>query len=269
MSNKKKPQPTVSGTSKRAQLAAQQAAEAAHKRTMRIVTVIGVVLALIIVSVVAVVLVQNHRENQTQNQAIAAQIVPMRANADQTGIVYKDSTANSDAPLVDAYLDYQCPGCAQASAVVDPLLEQLADNGDIQLVYHMLHGLDRNFPGNHSYRSAVAASCVANLETDHFATYSKTIFANQPATEGDGYTDEQLTQTFAAQAGITGADQESLAACYTGQATKDFVNDVQDALPSIVTYTPSFVVNGKVLDISSMISSTDALLAGINEAAGR
>lgn len=257
------------GTSKRAQLAAQQAAEAAHKRTMRIVTVIGVIIALVIISVVAVVLVQNHQENKTQAQATGEQIVPIRANKAKDGIVYKDSTANSDAPLVDAYVDYQCPGCAQAAATVEPMLEQLADDGKIQLVYHTLYGLDRTFPGNHSYRAAIAATCVANLENEHFSTYSHTIFANQPSHEGEGYTDDQLLKDFAAQAGITGADQETLAACYTGQATKDFVKDIQDRLPNYVKYTPSFVVNEQVLEISSMLSSTDTLLQGINEAAGR
>ncbi|EPH07006.1 hypothetical protein HMPREF1531_00051 [Propionibacterium sp. oral taxon 192 str. F0372] len=270
MSKKDNNQAAPVGTSKRAQLAAQQAAEAAHKRMMRIVTVIGIVLALVIVSIVTVVLVQNHEKDPGTTETTAEQIVPVRANADGNGIVYHESTKNTDAPLVDAYLDYQCPGCAAASRIIDPMLEELADNGSIQLVYHTLHGLDARLKNDSSYRSAIAATCVANLDTDYFPTYSSTIFANQPRREGIGYTNEQLTKTFTESAGITGADLETFQACYTGQATKDFIDTTQKTLPDMVTLTPSFVTNNKVLDLNEQnLASKEALLEAIKQAAGQ
>lgn len=275
MSKKDNNQAAPVGTSKRAQLAAQQAAEAAHKRMMRIVMVIGIVLALVIVSIVTVVLVQNHRKNpgtspSAKETTIAQQIVPVRANADGNGIVYHESTKNTDAPLVDAYFDYQCPGCAAASRIIDPMLEELADSGSIQLVYHTLHGLDERLENDSSYRSAIAATCVANLETDYFPTYSSTIFTNQPRREGIGYTDEQLTKTFTESAGITGADLETFQACYTGQATKDFIDTTQKTLPDVVTLTPSFVTNNKVLELKNLSrASKEDLLAAIKQAAGQ
>ena len=163
------------------------------------------------------------------------------------------------------YLDYQCPGCGQASVLIDPKLEALADRGEIELSYQMLHGLDNPYPGDHSLRAAIATTCSDQFGV--FPEYSKIIFANQPAREGDGWTDEQLLE-WAGQAGISGADLDSFSQCYADRATSDFVLGMQQAKPELVKATPSFTVNGTLVTFSSAdIASEDAVLAAIERAA--
>lgn len=260
--------PRAASASRREALRAQQAAEAQRARTRRIITAIAVVLAVVIVAVVVVVLVQN-RQRQQEEQGLRAQqgqVTPPSANDAGNGLVFNNSTQNTGKPSVEVYLDFQCPGCAQASALIDPLLEQLADSGEIQLTYHMLHGLDRGFPGNHSYRAALAATC-ADVQ-GAFPVFSKAIFAAQPATEGDGWTDEQLRNTLAVQTGLSGEQLTAFQTCFDSRSTSDFVDAMQDLKPDYVTYTPFFAVNGNQWQPSNdALASADALLAALQAVA--
>lgn len=255
-------------TSRREQLRAQQAAEAQRARTRRIVTAVAVVLAVVIVAVVVVVLVQN-QQRQREEQGLRAeqgQITPPSANEAGNGLVYNNSTQNTGTPLVEAYLDYQCPGCASASALIDPKLEELADAGEIQLTYHMLHGLDRGYPGNHSYRAALAGTC-ADVQ-DVFPSYSKAVFVAQPAREGDGWTDEQLRNTIPQQVGLGGEQLAAFQSCFDNRSTSDFVDAMQNQKPDYVTYTPYFAVNGNQWQPGNAdIESTQTVLDAINRVA--
>ncbi len=265
---------TQSGTrstapvSRRERLRAQQAAEAQRARTRRILIVVTAIVAAAIVAVVTTVLVQNHNrrkaEERQRNQA--AQMVPPNATADGTAIGYAGGEAAGDVPDVVAYLDFQCPGCSQSSKLIDPLLEQLADQGRIRLTYHILYGLDSLLNTDHSFRAAVAASC-ADFQ-GKFPEYTSAVFANQPAKEGDGWTDAQLLQ-WAGQAGIEGDQKNAFETCFTTQATSQFVQKMQRAKPDSVTGTPTFLANGKPMGpTKSDLVSADALLAKILQAAG-
>lgn len=254
--------------SRREQLRAQQAAEAARTRTRRIMIAIAAALAAVIAITVIVVLVQRNQPAPTAPSVTPAaeQVVPPNATDDNTAIRYVAKTdPKPDAIEVVAYLDFQCPGCGQASQLIDPKLEALADAGEITLAYHMLHGLDRGYPGQHSFRAAIAATCSDQYGV--FTDYSRLIFANQPAREGDGWTDEELI-TWAGQSGISGTDLETFTSCFTGQATSDFVTGMQDSRPAIVAATPSFVVNGKLAQFTGAdIASEQALLTAIQRTA--
>lgn len=259
---------TAGSTSRREQLRVQQAAEAQRARTMRIVLAAAIALGVLIVAVVGVVLYQNHQRAKEQEQLRASegQIVPPSANESKSGLVYANSTANSDKPLVEVYMDYQCPACAQASALVEPNLEQLASAGEIRLTYHTLFGLDRNFPGNNSYRAALAATCADTQGA--FAAYSHVVYQNQPKTEGAGWTDDQLRGSFAEQAGLAGEQLTAFQACYDAKSTSDFVDGIQKARPDYVSYTPYFAVNGNEMKFTQELTTADGLKPAIDRAAG-
>ena len=263
--------PRSASASRREQLRAQQQAEAQRKRTIRIITAAAIVLAVLIVAVVVVVVAQNRKKDdpgsQPSSSSTAAQIVPPSANADKTGLVYNTTDPAADAPQVIVYMDYQCPGCAQASKLVEPKLAELADNGDILLTYHILHGLDAGYPGNNSFRAAIAATC-ADVQ-GVFPDYSTTVFAGQPATEGDGWSDKQLSEDYPKLVGLEGDALSAFQTCFTDQATSDFVTGMQDSLPSSVKATPTFTVNGNQWSPSSSdLASSDAMLETIKQLAG-
>ncbi|GAA2182187.1 hypothetical protein GCM10009785_20280 [Brooklawnia cerclae] len=253
------------GTSRREQLRAQQLAEAKSARTRRIVTAAAIVVAVAIVVTVCVVLWQNHQTQKRQEelQSQADQIVPASANADQNGILVT-GTASDATPLVQVYEDFQCPGCAQASAYVEPNLESLAEKGELRIEYHVLHGLDTSLGTTYSQKAAIAGSCAA--EYGSFSDYATLVYANQPEQEGDGWTDEQLRETFAEQSGMTGQALTDFQACFDGNATSDFVDAMQNSRPDIVTATPSFVVNGQLVEFSTS-DTEDQVLAKVQAVA--
>lgn len=251
--------------SRREQLRQQQAAEAQRARTRRIITVAGIVLAVAIVAFVIVVLVQNaQRERALQEQhGTGEQIVPPNANAERTGIQYGAGKAAEDAPLVDVFMDFQCGGCAQASQVVDPKLEALADAGEINLVYHMLYGMDPQ-PNGNSFRANVAASCADNYGS--FIAYQQQVFG-QVLVNQQLWNDTMLRDEFPLAAGIAGDDLAAFQSCFDNKSTSEFVEGVQAAKPEIITQTPSFLVNGKLTELYSAAGSEQTLLEAIKAAA--
>ena len=73
--------------------------------------------------------------------------------------------------------------------------------GAVEVRYHMLSFLDGRLGNDSSQRSANAFACSAVTGTQ--GPYHDTVYANQPAEEGVGYTDDQLRQ-FGRDVGITG-----------------------------------------------------------------
>jgi protein-disulfide isomerase len=74
--------------------------------------------------------------------------------------------------------------------------------------------------------------------------FHSTVFANQPATEGDGYTDAQIT-AFAKSAGITGDALTTFNSCVTAKTYNQWVsNSAQAFKDSGVPGTPTAYLNG-------------------------
>ena len=90
------------------------------------------------------------------------------------------------------------------------------------------------------------------------------MFAAQPAKEGVGYTDAQLTQ-FATTAGITGNALTTWQKCTSSGQHAKYVTDVQTAAEKAgVNGTPTVKLNGK--DITKTLTTPDALVAQVKAA---
>lgn len=252
----------TSGRSRREKLRARQQAEAASQaRSRRIITVVAALVALLIVVTVVVVVVQKKQAEEQQQTGNAEQLIPANVNAAGNAMVFPGNGDEND-PLVTVYADYQCPGCGTASKSIDLLLEQLAEEGEIRLEYHMLHGLDRALGTDHSQRALLAATCAG--VTDNFPAYNHQVFDNQPEREGDGWTDEQLTVDFPAAISMSPEDLTTFQTCYRTRQTLDFITTMQTTMPRYVESTPSFVVNDQVMQLTTAEwADKDALLAKI------
>ena len=156
----------------------------------------------------------------------APQVVPPDGNSTdvtKSAWIQVPGPAKPDAMVVDVQFDYQCPYCGKLEQSYDKAFADLAASGDIVLRYHTRTFLDR-FGGNLSSTMAgIAAACADVADSTKYAAYHNTIFANQPATEGDGYTDQQLRSDFATAAGFSGQALTTFQACYDRRATRDWV----------------------------------------------
>lgn len=257
----------------RERLRQQQAAAAARKRRRRIIGVGAAVIVVIAAVVTTVVLVQH---NQPEIQSAQRTIAPPDANSDNTGIIVNPGKADSSAPVVAIYLDYQCPMCHQLEESYGPTFEELADSGAIQLQYRTMTFVEdlsgvhaRNIEtGNpdSSQRAAVGAACADMAGV--YSAYHDQIFDNQPETEGDGYSNQLLRDTIPATIGLTGTKLTDFQQCFDTQATQGFVQGVNDkGLAAGVNGTPTIKVNEKDLDLTQLSGDPADLPAAIAQAA--
>jgi len=159
-------------------------------------------------------------------------------------------TADSDPVAIQLWVDYLCPVCGTFEATNSELIADLVDNGDATVEIHPVSILDRLSQGSaYSTRAANAAACVANTEPDSFFDFSAALFANQPAENTAGFTDEQLVE-YAASAGASG---EAIETCITDQSFRSFVEaSTERAIsnPDLLNAdgdfgTPTVMVNGE------------------------
>lgn len=245
----KKAKPTsassrTQSSSRREQLQARREAEIQRqKRTGLITALVAGVLALAVIAVVTVVVIQNQRTKReaAANEA-ASQITPPNAVGKDAILANPDTAATAQYTL-NIYMDYQCPICKQSEDRYAGVWKSLADEGFIKLQLHTMTFMDQNLRNDSSTRVAIGAAC-SDL-TGTYLEFHTAAFKNQPAQEGDDYTEQVVTQTIPQQAGITGADYDTWKKCYDSKATAEFVRMTnENAFKAGVTGTPTIYVNG-------------------------
>jgi protein-disulfide isomerase len=255
----------VAGTSRREALRLQQEqAQQKKARTRRMLIVAAVVvLVALIIAIIAII-----RTNQNQETTDADQRPVPHAKGDDSGVQFSDNLKD-DAITLDIYYDYQCPWCAKVELAIRDIVAELEDSGEIIVNYNWLTFLEPQLntssaataeTQNSSTRAAVAATCadiVGRFEDFHY-----TIFENQPAIEGVGFTDDQLTKDFPQQIGLTGSDYDKWLTCYTDRETLDLVQTAADTnYPGRVTSTPTLMANGKTVTLTDeAVANKDTFL---------
>jgi len=219
---------------------AQAAAQARRDKLFR-----GGLIALVLVLVVGIGLAVVFTRKTT---AVTSGARPAGVTADG-GI----PTGTATKPVVDLYEDFQCPVCKEYETAIGTDVQGAATSGKAKVVYHILSFLDGNLNNDSSARSANAAGCAQDQGT--FLAFHNEVYKNQPATEGAGYTDEQLV-AFGKTAGVP--DMTKFTACVKNQTFKDWVVSVQAAGNAVpVTGTPTFIVDGVKVDFSAAKVVTD------------
>ncbi|WP_298815928.1 thioredoxin domain-containing protein [Chloroflexus sp.] len=205
--------------------------------------------AVLVVAVTALVIVLTR--NTTEVKAPTAPV-----GRTEEGFYYK---GNPDAPVkVIAFEDFQCPGCAFFSRNLAPILERdYINTGKVQFIYHEL-------PLTNIHPNAVAAAEAARCagDQDKFWEMHDQIFANQSLWA-------QLSSplnTFSGYAGIIGIDRAAFDACMQAGTHREAILAAAEAATALgVQATPSFSVNGQIVDSNRLFTAVDAAL----RAAGR
>ena len=203
-------------TAKAARLAAAEEAariraeSAAKARRTRLWAIGGLVLA-VAALVIAVVVVLGAEEKplgfRGEPGSLSLADVPTPASADADGGIpvgqgLVAGSANEGAVVVEVIFDYRCPYCAVFEAANGPDLTELAQRGDITLVYRPVSFLDERAQGSKQYstRAATAAAVVADLAPEHFVAFHGALMAHQPE-KGQGPSDKDVADV-ARSAGV-------------------------------------------------------------------
>jgi protein-disulfide isomerase len=224
----------------RAQRAAEQAAQRRRERAIRVGAAVAVVLV-----VLGVVLFMATRGG---DEAPTDAALPAGVETAGGGV----SVGTAEAPVLELYEDFQCPICKTFEDALGSTLAELAGTGAARIVYYPLSFLDRQLDNDSSLRAANAAGCAQ--DSGAFASFHDTVFANQPAREGDGYTDDELLQ-FGRDAGIDGDAYAAFETCVQDRTYEGWVQQVQQqANDRPVTGTPTLFLDGELVDIRDLVT---------------
>lgn len=220
----------------------QQAAS--ERRTRNILfAVLGV---FVIGAIIAVAVIFN----QSQKSLLEDFEGETPANTDTYGGIVVGASgvageATEGADTLQVYLDFMCPFCGQFETANAEDLKELREAGELNVVYHPEANLDGYSLGAlYSTRAANAAATVANSAPDQFLAFIEAMFANQPAENTEGLTDEQIA-TIAVEAGVP----QEVADTFAGGVYTDWVGvATQQGNRDVGGGTPVIVLNGEQVD---------------------
>jgi protein-disulfide isomerase len=103
------------------------------------------------------------------------------------------------------YEDPRCPYCKEFETTGGArLIEEKAKQGDLKIEYTMASFLDDRLGGNGSLRAVNALR--AALDQGKFLEYHDILYANQPAEEVDGFTNNFLLELASKVPGLRGSE---------------------------------------------------------------
>jgi protein-disulfide isomerase/uncharacterized membrane protein len=155
------------------------------------------------------------------------------------------------AVTVVEFADFQCPACA----VVGPMLQQMADAGEMTLVF-------RHFPLTtiHANAEASARAAEAAERQDAFYAYADALYARQAAWSSLGAS--AADAYFAALAGELGLDVDAWLADYGSAAVRaDVAADAADAARLNLPGTPTIYIGGQLYEGERSLAGFRAAIA--------
>lgn len=230
--------------------ASKKIAKATPKQGTNVVLIGAVVGVVVVLAVVAAIVIGNNSKSST---SAVAQTVPAGVVGGTGGGILVDPVAKAGVPTLDVYVDFQCPICGKFEKLFGPSLTAMTKAGELKYVVHTLSFLDQTLGNDSSKRAADAAACAA--DAGKFGQYHSAVFAVQPAKEGDGYTNAQLTEA-AKTAGITGPALATWQKCSSSGEHNQYVDDVATTSGKAgVNGTPTLMLNSK--DVSKTLYTPD------------
>lgn len=203
----------AAATAKAQEMRRAQQATARRRRIIGFSAVGAAVLVLIGVAVV--ILAQNWKQTSYADTPLSeVESVPSVALEDGGIPISKDGVGVLDesVPRVDVYQDFICPACGTFEQLNGAMLDELASGGQATVVYHPLATLDATSLGSQfSTRAASAAALVAEESPEQYLAYTEALFANQPAENTKGLTDQELAE-IARNAGVDDETADAIAA---------------------------------------------------------
>jgi protein-disulfide isomerase len=237
--------------------ASKKLAAATPKKGLNPAVVGAVVAVVLIVGVVVAILIGNSSKTGSATASSGSSVPVGVIGGTGGGIVANAAQAKPNAPTMDLYEDFQCSSCGALEKALGPQIFSIAKAGQVKLVVHVLTFLDTNLKNDSSTRSANAAACAA--DAGKFLEYHRAVFAAQPAKEGTGYTDAQLTQ-FASTVGITGSALTTWQTCTSSGQYAKYVADVQTAGEKAGVFsTPTVKLSGT--DVTKNLTTPQSLTA--------
>ncbi|MDR2294289.1 MAG: DsbA family protein [Microbacterium sp.] len=203
--------------------------------------------AVVVLVVAAVFIVLLNRPTAPTSAETSGALPGTRANS------HVIDRVGEDAPTLVEYLDFECEACA----AFHPVVKELREHYDGRINYVV-----RYFPLAGQFNSMNAALAVeAAARQDKFLEMHDMMFDTQ-ATWGE----QQISaaDTFRGYAEELGLDLAAYDAAISDPATRSRIEeDLNDGKLAGVRGTPTFVLDGKPLELTKLSDLTDAIDAAL------
>lgn len=193
---------------------------------------------------------------------IATQYKPVGAinSSDRVYTVDKNglSLGSADAPVkVVEFADFQCPACKTYWLSLEPtIIEEYVATGKVQYIYSPFSFLGRGQVWDESKKAAEAAYCADDQQM--FWEYRDMIYVNHNGENGGAYSKERLI----AFADTLGLDMDTFKSCFnSGKYTQSVEDSNTFATSQGASYTPSFLIDGKIVNANELIPAIEESLA--------
>lgn len=249
--------------SARERIAEERKVQAARERQRKLLLgVLGGIAAAAVV-VVTVVVVQNNA-GQSDQKAVAytGPLAPTTRQADGSILMAKEGVT---APTLEIFEDFQCPFCKKLEDTAGDAIYKAAADGKAKVIFRPFQlfkapAHPEPVPSV-SRRGANAALCTP---PDKWASYAKTLYANQPVEGQNGFENKDLLN-WARDLGFYDAGFDR---CVVGMGMAGDVDKATEyAQKQQVNSTPTLRLNGKDLtaeqvnDLLSDPGSLDQILS--------
>ncbi|BDR53873.1 protein disulfide-isomerase [Bombiscardovia nodaiensis] len=166
--------------------------QAQREREGRQQTIIGIIAAVVIIALVAVggfFYWKSHRPAPKADSPSAlksayqtVQKVPVKptgVNSQGGFLISKNGLDKpvAQAPTVEIYMDFMCPGCAALNRTIDPTLNKMLDAGQVNVEIYPMSFMDRLTTDEYSARAGSAGIYILEHDTPHFMAYMANLFA--------------------------------------------------------------------------------------------
>lgn len=244
------------------------AAEKARERKIRIFG--GFAVVLVMGALIAVPVLQGKNKTATVTNATLPQGVTKDTYGVKVGPAWKAANANS-IPKLQIWEDFQCPACGQMEQSSGAKILELADAGKIRLEWRPTVFIDDKMVSENqaagnpqsSRRATIGFGCAVDAGVAE--KYHAAVFASQPATEGDGYSNDTLLLA-AKTAGLSGSAYDTFKSCFDKKTYDGWVTNSYNAFSAEgVSSTPTGILNGTELKGDTLFNPT-ALEAAVASA---
>jgi protein-disulfide isomerase len=241
----------------REELRKQRQAELKRQRTVRTVVIAAV-------TAVALVIVAGLGYLGYRSMQPAGPVASPEGVAEGQAYLSFGAPADSGKPVVELHLDFMCPYCGQFEELNGEDVQSMIENEEATVNIVPRNFLDTlSTTGDYSTRAAGAFVCMSEQDPAAAISFQQLMFANQPAENTAGLTDEQI----ASYAEEAGASEETLS-CLSEGTYQPWVKQVADPYGEETgSGTPYVKVDDTVLEPEQW-GEAGVLKQMVDEAAG-
>jgi len=231
--------------------------EARRRQRNRVLIVVGSALAAIVIAVIVIVVVRPGQGTGTGTATVHSAyyngpFAPVAKNPDHSVTMSLPAVTK---PVLDIYEDFQCPVCDAFEKANGAVVQKLAFQGKVRVIYHPFTIFLGEQPAqDNSVRAWAAAQCVPARQ---WMEYHNLLYSNQPDERAQGGFPISLLLALGQKIGLA---SPSFTGCVKSQKYAPLgVPLSEQIVRSGINSTPAVKLNGKTVSNAILVQPGNAL----------